>query len=198
MPALPARERILKTACRLFYDQGIRATGIDQIIAEAPVAKATFYYHFPAKTELVKAYLNQRHVDWMREFEERLAQSQEAGLAAIARALGRWFASGKFNGCAFINVTAESADEEWRKICVIHKDTLRAVIVDRLRRRGATGRALAYAADQALLVTEGLIVRYQVTGDHRQVDRACDLLSLIEARARVPLHGDQRSGRTVA
>jgi AcrR family transcriptional regulator len=55
--ASPARRRLLDTATRLFYAEGIHAVGIDRIIAEADVAKATFYSHFPSKDDLVVAYL---------------------------------------------------------------------------------------------------------------------------------------------
>lgn len=51
------RERILKTAGRLFYEEGYRAVGIDRVIAEAEVAKATFYKHFPSKDELIVAWI---------------------------------------------------------------------------------------------------------------------------------------------
>ena len=53
-----ARARILDTAVRLFYARGLRAVGVDTIIAESGVAKATFYKHFPAKDDLVVAYLD--------------------------------------------------------------------------------------------------------------------------------------------
>ena len=56
--ASPARDRVLETAFRLFYARGIRAVGVDLIIAESGVAKATFYKHFPSKDELVLAYLD--------------------------------------------------------------------------------------------------------------------------------------------
>src|SRR5688572_1362712 len=56
----PARRRLLDTATRLFYTEGIRAVGIDRIIAEAGVAKATFYKHFPSKDELVVAYIEEQ------------------------------------------------------------------------------------------------------------------------------------------
>ena len=125
---LPPRERILKTAARLFYQQGVRATGIDQVIAEASVAKATLYYHFPSKTKLVDAYLGRRHETWMAEFSDRLSKSRMPGLGALAEALGNWFGSGEFYGCAFINITAESAEVEWRQPCCAHKDALRALI----------------------------------------------------------------------
>ena len=59
-----ARERILDTAFALFYARGIRAVGIDLIIAESGVAKATFYKHFPAKDDLVVAYLDKVDGVW--------------------------------------------------------------------------------------------------------------------------------------
>jgi AcrR family transcriptional regulator len=58
VPPPTARERILDAAFRLFYARGIRAVGVDLIIAESGVAKATFYKHFPAKDDLVLAYLD--------------------------------------------------------------------------------------------------------------------------------------------
>ena len=62
---LPARERILVTAHALFYRDGIRATGVDRLIAESGVAKLTFYRHFPSKDDLVRAFLDYRHERWM-------------------------------------------------------------------------------------------------------------------------------------
>ncbi len=73
VPALPARERILATAYRLFYREGIRATGIDKVIAEAGgVTKVTFYRHFPSKDALILAYLELRHQRWMDWFVDSL------------------------------------------------------------------------------------------------------------------------------
>ena len=63
-PPSAARERILDTAFRLFYAHGIRAVGVDLIIAESGVAKATFYKHFPAKDDLVVAYLDKVDGIW--------------------------------------------------------------------------------------------------------------------------------------
>ena len=57
-PSSTARSRILDTATRLFYAHGLRAVGVDTIIAESGVAKATFYKHFPAKDDLIAAYLD--------------------------------------------------------------------------------------------------------------------------------------------
>jgi AcrR family transcriptional regulator len=64
--AVPARRRILDTAYRLFAAEGIQAAGVDRIVAEAQVVKATFYRHFPAKGDLVCAELSQRQLAALR------------------------------------------------------------------------------------------------------------------------------------
>ena len=73
--ASAARDRILDTAFRLFYARGLRAVGVDTIIAESGVAKATFYRHFPAKDDLILAYLDKVDSVWT-------GQPQAAALAA--------------------------------------------------------------------------------------------------------------------
>ncbi len=178
------RERILATAARLFYSLGVRATGIDRVIAEAGVAKATLYYHFPAKSDLVREYLKRRHAAWMEEFARNLAATRRRGLAALADALGRWFESGDFNGCAFINVTAESAEDEWRQVSCAHKDALRELITGRIAEGVPPTRRAALAA-QALLVVEGMIVRFQMTRDAAIVEEGRALLALLDKQAAV-------------
>lgn len=99
-----ARERVLSTAARLFYAHGVRATGIDRIIAEAGVAKMSFYRHFPSKSGLVQAFLDRRHAQWMAWFEaalqRRVAQAGVPRLSMLADVLGEWFAQADFRGCA--------------------------------------------------------------------------------------------------
>ncbi|WP_432522735.1 TetR/AcrR family transcriptional regulator, partial [Kineococcus sp. SYSU DK006] len=62
----PARERLLQAAARRFYADGITATGIDTITAEAGVAKMSLYNNFASKADLVQAYLQARHEEWLR------------------------------------------------------------------------------------------------------------------------------------
>jgi len=69
-----ARDRILETAQRLFYRHGIRAVGVDRIIAESGVAKMSFYRHFPSKRDLVIAFLERRHRFWMDWFTRRVGE----------------------------------------------------------------------------------------------------------------------------
>jgi AcrR family transcriptional regulator len=107
-----ARSRVLKTASALFYADGVHAVGIDRIIAEAGVAKATFYHHFPAKDELVRAYLDE---EYRRQRTALEAVRQEArgpreALLGIFDLLVRNAAHPQFRGCPFTNAAAEYPD----------------------------------------------------------------------------------------
>jgi AcrR family transcriptional regulator len=107
----PARQRILDTAFRLFYARGIRAVGVDTIIAESGVAKATFYKHFPAKDDLVVAYLDRVDEVWSGQLH---AAAEAAGddprdqLVGMFDALTSACRREGYRGCAFINAAAES------------------------------------------------------------------------------------------
>ncbi|WP_157250719.1 TetR/AcrR family transcriptional regulator [Nonomuraea typhae] len=106
----PARTRILETATRLFYAEGIRAVGIDRIIAEAGVAKATFYHHFPAKDDLVTAYVDDQ-ARMQRELADRLpAAPPRDKLLMIFERLGEAGSNPAYRGCPFINAAAEFPD----------------------------------------------------------------------------------------
>ncbi|HYA45696.1 MAG TPA: TetR/AcrR family transcriptional regulator [Acidimicrobiales bacterium] len=110
-PPVGARERILATAFRLFYAHGIRGVGVDAIIAESGVAKATFYKHFPSKDDLVLAYLDRADAAWMGALKlaaaaagpkprEQLVGMFDA-LVAACRTTG-------YHGCAFISTASEA------------------------------------------------------------------------------------------
>jgi AcrR family transcriptional regulator len=109
--ALTARDRILDTAFRLFYAHGIRAVGVDRIIAESGVAKATFYKWFPAKDDLVLAYLGKVDDVWSGQLH---AAAAAAGpdpadqLVGLFDALGSACRRDGYRGCAFLNAAAEA------------------------------------------------------------------------------------------
>jgi AcrR family transcriptional regulator len=111
MPLSAARDRILDTAFRLFYARGLKAVGVDLIIAESGVAKATFYKHFPSKDELVLAYLDKVDGVWSGQLH---AAAEAAGpdpahqLVGLFDALGSACRRDGYRGCAFINAAAEA------------------------------------------------------------------------------------------
>ncbi len=184
-PDQDARTRVLECAYRLFYRHGLRATGIDRIIAESGVAKASFYRHFPTKQALVEAYLDLRHARWMGWLESRLSAAPDARawLAALPDALDDWFRAPGFRGCAFINGHAEAGSEA-PAMTVTHKRELAARIA-----RACAEAGLAPSDEVAadlLLAIEGAIVRAQMEG----ADAA--RTSLLRAFARV-LAGPERA-----
>ncbi|MBG6185057.1 AcrR family transcriptional regulator [Arthrobacter sp. CAN_A214] len=108
----PGLERVLKTADRLFYEEGIHATGVDRIAAEAHVSKATLYTYFRTKDDLVTDYLHRRSRSWREYVAGELPEhgaSPEERLLAIFDLLGEWFLSPSYRGCPFINSEAECA-----------------------------------------------------------------------------------------
>jgi len=160
----PARERILLAAHDLFYREGVRATGVDRLIVAAGVTKVTFYRHFPAKNDLVRAFLAYRHGLWMAWFEaalerHRTAQSADDPLAPLRLALAEWFEDPQFRGCAFINAVAElgGALPEVREIAAAHKRDMTAAIAGLLPDDPRAQRV----AQAAALAVDGAIVRAQ-------------------------------------
>ena len=162
-PAQDARTRVLETAYRLFYRDGLRATGIDRIIAESGVAKMSFYRHFPSKQALVDACLALRHERWTGWLEDSLRDTPNARawLAALPDALEAWFRSPWFRGCAFINCHAE-AGKDASPMAVSHTQALAARLGQRCRDAGLARPD--EAAAELMLVVEGAIVRAQMAG----------------------------------
>ncbi|GAB5079415.1 TetR/AcrR family transcriptional regulator [Arthrobacter sp. AD-310] len=106
-----ARERILAAAYELFLQRGIRDVGINELIARAGVAKATFYAHFTSKDELVLAYLEHCHQDMTVEGiiaeTARRTESPTGRLLAIFDVLDGWFRQDDFQACAFVSTMLE-------------------------------------------------------------------------------------------
>jgi len=184
-PAPSARERILEAARRLFYRQGIRATGVDRIIAESGVAKMSFYRNFPSKKDLVLTFLERRHEFWMGWFTGRVKELSggRPGLAVMADALKEWFTEPQFRGCAFINTVAETCDypAEEIQIAQSHKQDL-CNFIETLIPPEAKGQAPRLAR-LALMVVDGAIVRAQMTQDPAVADEAKVLLAMLDGMA---------------
>jgi AcrR family transcriptional regulator len=106
-----AKERILKTAGRLFYDHGYRAIGIDRIIAEADVAKASFYNHFSSKDELIVAWIGQAEHFGLAMEEASIAGRADPLMALMEAVIARARET-SCRGCTFQVSAAEFADPD--------------------------------------------------------------------------------------
>src|SRR3954466_11577113 len=160
------KERILETADKLFYLQGIRAIGVDTIAAEIGISKRTLYNHFPSKDALIAAYLERRFVQ-PRPSDKPPAEQ----ILATFDSLERRFAAKDFRGCPFVNAVAElgPADRAVKKLAIAFKESRRVWFRGRLNELGARiGEALA---TQLVLLVDGSIAR-DLVRDGRAMARA--------------------------
>ena len=158
IPKVSARERILLTAHDLFYRDGIRATGVDRIIATSRVTKVTFYRDYPSKNNLIIAFLDYRHQLWMEWFQLALLR-HGSSVEAIVPALQEWFADPGYRGCAFINTLGEmgasipETANQFRR----HKAAMRELIENLLPaglEQTDTAEAIALGIDGAVVRAE--------------------------------------------
>lgn len=96
------QQRILATADRLFYGQGIRAVGVDTIAAEVGISKRTLYNHFPSKDDLIVAYLSAR-LNPARPSDRPPVEQILGNFDRLERTIG----TSVFRGCPFVNAVAE-------------------------------------------------------------------------------------------
>ena len=154
------QERILTTAGRLFYGQGIRAVGVDTIAAEIGISKRTLYNYYPSKDELIVAYLS-RHLLPPKTSDRPLLEQ----ILRIFDWLERWFASDSFRGCPFVNAIAELGDatHPGTQLAVAYKEQRRLWLVDALTQlKVADPDGLA---TQVAILVEGAIIAALVRGD---------------------------------
>jgi AcrR family transcriptional regulator len=172
-PVLP-RQRILDTAFRLFHTQGYNATGINQVIAEAEVAKASLYQHFHSKEELAVAYLDMRHDYWfalLAAFTEQ--QPTPAGkILASFDFLEHMNETEDFRGCSFLNILSEIAPGDKAILGVIqsHKADLRRFFHRLLPENKGT-------ADHIYLLFESAITESRLFREQWPVHHAKNIVS---------------------
>ncbi len=168
---LSARDRILASALELFYRDGIRAVGIDAVIAHSGVAKMSLYRNFASKDELIVAFLEERrkwYWDWWDGVVAAHAGRPREQLRAIFQALGQRTTRDEYRGCPFINTSAEFPEKSHPARAVVrrHKDEMQA----RLRALTAAlgARDPDGLADQLILVIDGAYATGQILGAARQ------------------------------
>jgi len=155
-----ARERILATANRLFYDEGIQQIGIQRIVQEAAVTRVTLYRHFPSKDELVAAYLQLRtqyDKDQVSSIISANTGDPRRALTELATALTRDDFASLRRGCPFINASAEFAVDHPARQYGTH---IRAWVTERLEQllTQLGHRTPAATAHQLMMVRTGAVV----------------------------------------
>jgi AcrR family transcriptional regulator len=169
-----AHERILETAYELFSRRGVRGVGVDEVIAQAGVAKATLYAHFPSKDDLVLAFLAQREQRWTLAFVDaearRRGATAEEQLLAIFDVFDEWFRRDDFETCSFIKLLFEmGAEHTAGRASIRHLDNIRASLRGIAQEAGLR-ESEAFARSCQLLM-EGSIVA-AAAGDADAAQRA--------------------------
>jgi AcrR family transcriptional regulator len=178
-----ARERIIQAAYDLFCRNGVRAVGIDRVIAEAGVAKMTLYRHFASKEDLVVAVLDRRRELWTwgwldAEVRER-ADAPRDQLLAIFDAFDEWFRRPDFESCLFISCLLESADRKtlMGKASAEGLADVRALIVPRAKQAGIAHPG-AFAQQWQVLMAGAIVLATAGDADVAKRARAAGELLL--------------------
>ena len=181
-----ARQQLLEAAARRFYADGLAATGIDTITAEAGVAKMSLYNNFASKADLVRAYLEARHEEWLGLYRRRLerAHGPREGVLAVFDAYAdhaeQAYEHG-FRGCGLLNAAAElPAGDPGRAVVRAHKEEVEDLMAghlnELLRSRPAEARALA---EHLSFLLEGAVARAGLEGDSTRLHHARQLASAL-------------------
>jgi AcrR family transcriptional regulator len=158
------QERILSTACRLFYTQGYNSTGINQIIDEAKVAKASLYQYFPSKENLLAEYLRIAAEDTNKTLQAAVDKQKTVKdkVIAVFDFLLKRTRQPEFNGCDFLNIVSEVPKENKmiRAIIKKQKDHIRSLFAEILEPEGKEA-----LADEFYLLFDAALISGRVYGD---------------------------------
>lgn len=149
-----ARERIIRASQRLFRDQGINSTGMDQLCAEAEVSKRTLYQHFASKDELIAECLHRFDPDVLPEVFDR------PDLSPRERLLAPFDVHSPL--CPFIAAAVEIPDpgHPARAYARDYKTAFAARFADAAREAGASHPGLL--GEQLALLLDGASARSRV------------------------------------
>ena len=168
--SLPVRERLLAAAAVLLYEQGIAATGIDSITKRAGVAKQSLYNHFTSKADLVAAYLQVRHQEWLDLYTRRLekVETPRQGVLAVFAAYqdhAELAYEHGFRGCGLLNAAAElPAGAEGRDIVRMHKEEVEQILYGHLQTMFSDRHTADVLARHLAFLLEGAITRSGLEG----------------------------------
>lgn len=181
------RQELVDTALKLFYENGIHAVGINQVLQASGVAKQTLYNHFKSKDCLVEAVVARRDDLFFSWLEQRVS-SQSAGKAAMLEmfdALDDWINNRipslySFHGCFFVNACGEFSDPEHpvHQRCAAHKDRVFSLLLQHSEVIKGKGVGAEQLANALFFLKEGVIVKAHVAGD---LEAAVKARGIVEA-----------------
>jgi AcrR family transcriptional regulator len=182
-PKRPARVLLLEAAARLFYSQGMGATGIDAITAEAGVAKKSLYNNFASKAELAAAYLEARHAEWLGLYSRRVegARTPRDRVLAVFDAYtdhANLAYQNGFRGCGLLNAAAElPAGAPGRLAVRKHKEEVEELLARHVAEMmpGEDERAAGLARHLAFLL-EGAMARAGLEGSDERL-KECRIIA---------------------
>lgn len=179
------RDKILKTAEELIYQNGIHAMGMDLLVKTSGVARKSIYRHFANKEDVASAALTERDERWMQWFrtESDKGKTPQERILNMFTVLKSWFESDGFRGCAFINTAGEVGDPEdpVRQIAKMHKQKLLDYALELAEQLNVEHPD--DLARQLLILLEGAITMSYVMGDRGAADNAQDIAKLMLERA---------------
>ncbi|MEZ1318656.1 TetR family transcriptional regulator [Pseudomonas fluorescens] len=175
------REKILATAEKLIYENGIHATGMDLLVRTSGVARKSIYRYFSNKDDIAAAALNARDVRWMQWFRSECekVETPEGRIVSVFSVLKGWFESDGFRGCAFINTAGEvgDVDDPIRHIAKLHKQKLldyTSELTGQLNIEDPKS-----LAKQLFVLIEGTITVARVMGDYTALDSAREVAEIL-------------------
>jgi AcrR family transcriptional regulator len=153
-----ARERLIETAIELFYQEGIRAIGIDTLVARSGLSKSSLYRTFASKEELIAAFAeeqNRRFWQWWDETTTHQIGSPHRQIEALFEGIAEQIANPHYRGCPFINLATEFPDRQHpgTAIACANKMEMRKRL--RLLARGLNARNPRRLSDQLALLIDG-------------------------------------------
>jgi AcrR family transcriptional regulator len=160
------KEQLFRTAARLFYQRGYRATGVDTIAAESGIGKMTLYRHYPSKDDLIVAYLQDSNRIFWKNFEQvtSAAITPRDKLLAFFEALQDYVKTPVCYGCPFLNLATEYPEPDYpgHRVAFEHKQSVR----ERFRQLSTeAGAAQPEAlADQLFLLMDGAYMASRMFG----------------------------------
>jgi len=162
-----AQQHLLRAAAELFYQEGVRAVGVDAVVERAGVNKMSLYRQFSSKDDLVVAYLEQSDRQFFARFDESVGKhpgEPKKQLVQYFDDLARRASQENYRGCPFVNVSAEFPDPAHpARVCVLdNKTRLMARLLELATQAGA--RDPAELANGLALLIEGIYASSQTYG----------------------------------